>query len=94
MFFTESQHPPIKDTRDIRQFFQLLQIRGGTESWKIYRCNTQPLLYLFSIFKTRSKFDRSSPQSTWDIFIPHFVLQMSIIGSLPLSRREQKHDMP
>ena len=26
------------------------------------------------------------------IFVPHFVLQKSIIGSLPLSRREQKHD--
>ena len=24
------------------------------------------------------------------IFVPHFVLQKSIIGSLPLSRREQK----
>ena len=24
------------------------------------------------------------------IFIPHFIIQKSIIGSLPLSRREQK----
>ena len=26
------------------------------------------------------------------IFVPHFVLQKSIIGSLPLSRREQKYN--
>ena len=48
------------------------------------------VVVVFTFNKTRSKFDHSSRQSTWDIFIPHFVLQKSIIGSLPLSRREQK----